>query len=87
MNRFYKANEKIQWSIGICMILMLLISVVVWILVDNHLLRLSMIFLMVPLYLFFSTPFMTLTNKYSYMSPMLMYIRKNDGTLELHSGT
>lgn len=87
MNNFYKMNEKVQWSIGILMILILLICVSASLLIDNQFLRLSMIFIMVPFYLFFSTPILTLTKKYNYVSPMLMYIKKKDETLELHSGT
>ena len=87
MKNFYKTNEKFQWSIGILMILMLLILVILWLYVENPFLRLSLIFIVIPLYLFLSTPIMTLTKKYNYVSPMLMYIKKNDETLELHSGT
>lgn len=87
MNQFYKANKKIQWSIGIIMMLMLLACIAVWFLIDSQLLKVSIVFIMVPLYLFLSTPIMTLTKKYNYVSPMLMYIEKKDGTLELHNGT
>lgn len=88
MNIFYTANEKIQWAIGSVMMLLLLAGIAFWLhFIDSLLLRLAMVFIMIPMYLFLSSPIMTLTRKYNYVSPMLMYIKKKDGSLELHSGT
>lgn len=88
MNKFYTTNEKVQWAAGVLMMLLLIVCIAIWFyLIDNLLLKFLMIFILIPIYLFLSTPIMTLTKKYNYVSPMLMYIKKEDGTLELHSGT
>ncbi|WP_298419404.1 hypothetical protein [uncultured Kordia sp.] len=87
MGNFYKMNEKIQWLVGIVMILILVLVIVGWLSVENMLLRLSLIFIVIPIYVFLTSPIMTLTKKYKYVSPMLLYIDKKNAILELHSGT
>ena len=87
MNRFYKSNRIVQWTIGVLMMLILTICMVMWFLVENNLLRLALVFFMVPIYMLLYMPILTLVKKYNYLSPMLMYLKRKENIFELHSGS
>lgn len=80
-------NERVQWSLAMAMIIVLLVCIVAWFSIDNNFLRIGLIFFIVPLYSFLATPAFKLYKKFIYVSPMLLFMKRGEDTYELHSGT
>ncbi len=77
-----------QWALAVFMVIILLLILGLWIdLVNESIIWALFIFFMVPVIQFMITPICTITQLYTYYSPMVVAFGKTQTVLDLHNGT
>ncbi len=87
MNSFYKLPKFSQWLIAIFMAIVAIGIILCWTKFTYGFLAIFTFFLVIPPFQFLSTPIITLTGGYKYLSPMFLVFNANDKKYDLHSGT
>lgn len=88
MNNFYNQNRIYQWAIALLMLCALGLIIYCWIsLISQSVFAMLLLFIITPAVQFLSSPFLTLTGVYTYLSPMLLVFTSNEQKYELHNGT
>ncbi|MCB0663195.1 MAG: hypothetical protein KDC24_10680 [Saprospiraceae bacterium] len=88
MHSFYKKAAWKQWVVTILLFLIGIAIVIIWssLMVKNPILYFS-IFLVVPFFQFFFSPFFTKIGMYTYLSPMLLAFGATETSYGIHNGT
>ena len=88
MNPFYNQHIVVQWLFALILLSMAGNALFYWMdRVDNLALFLLLIFVITPVFHFFTTPFFRLIGIYKYVSPMLLVFTPNHNRYDLHNGT
>jgi hypothetical protein len=88
VNSFYRLPKFWQWLTAIIMAALALAAIALWfVAIDVNPLFYFLLFVLVPIMQFLSTPILTITGVYRYQSPMLLVFNANDKIYDLHNGT
>lgn len=88
MNSFYRLPKSAQWFISIFLMGVPMGLITVWsVLYSTSLWPFLLLPFLMPIYYFTSTPFLTITDTYHYLSPMLLAYKPSEEKYWIHLGT